>query len=86
MKNKLGVLVVCLFCQIVLGQNGFRKPLHGQVINDFLAIEKECKDKRTGKSYMLFVISYSGTFLLELIPLNSWQRLNNISMRDIEVS
>ncbi len=39
MKNKLGVLVVCLFCQIVLGQNGFRKPLHGQVINDFLAIE-----------------------------------------------
>ncbi|MEN2488072.1 hypothetical protein AAYQ05_09770 [Flavobacterium sp. B11] len=39
MKNKLGVLVVCLFCQFVVGQNGFRKPLHGQVINDFLAIE-----------------------------------------------
>ncbi|MBB4800093.1 hypothetical protein HNP37_000132 [Flavobacterium nitrogenifigens] len=39
MKNKLGVLVVCLFCQIVLGQNGSRKPLHGQVLNDFLSIE-----------------------------------------------
>lgn len=39
MKNKLGVLVVCLFCQVILGQNGSRKPLHGQVINDFLAIE-----------------------------------------------
>ncbi|WET04452.1 hypothetical protein [Flavobacterium sp. YJ01] len=39
MKNKLGILVVCLFCQIVLGQNGSRKPLHGQVLNDFLAIE-----------------------------------------------
>ncbi|PBJ11808.1 hypothetical protein [Flavobacterium sp. ACN6] len=39
MKNNLGVLVVCLFCQIVLGQNGSRKPLHGQVTNDFLAIE-----------------------------------------------
>ncbi|MCR4033525.1 MULTISPECIES: hypothetical protein [Flavobacterium] len=39
MKNKLGVLVVCLFCQIILGQNGSRKPLHGQVINDFLTIE-----------------------------------------------
>ncbi|WJS96466.1 hypothetical protein NYQ10_08385 [Flavobacterium johnsoniae] len=39
MKNKLGVLVVCLFCQIVLGQNDSRKPLHGQVLNDFLAIE-----------------------------------------------
>jgi len=39
MKNKLGILVVCLFCQIVLGQNDSRKPLHGQVLNDFLAIE-----------------------------------------------
>lgn len=39
MKNNLVVLVVCLFCQIVLGQNGSRKPLHGQVKNDFLAIE-----------------------------------------------
>lgn len=39
MKNKLGILVVCLLCQIVLGQNGPRKPLHGQVVNDFLAIE-----------------------------------------------
>lgn len=39
MKNNLVVLVVCLFCQIVIGQNGSRKPLHGQVKNDFLAIE-----------------------------------------------
>ncbi|KAF2515333.1 hypothetical protein [Flavobacterium foetidum] len=39
MKNKLGILVVCFFCQIVLGQNGSRKPLHGQVKNDFLTIE-----------------------------------------------
>ncbi|HEX7870207.1 MAG TPA: hypothetical protein VF455_08835 [Chryseobacterium sp.] len=39
MRDKLGILVVCLFCQIVLGQNNSRKSLHGQVINDFLAIE-----------------------------------------------
>ncbi|MBF4494591.1 hypothetical protein IRZ83_17445 [Flavobacterium sp. JLP] len=39
MKNKLGILVVCLFCQIVLGQNNSRKPLHGQVVNNTLAIE-----------------------------------------------
>jgi hypothetical protein len=39
MKNNLGILVVCLFCQIVLGQNNSRKSLHGQVVNDFLAIE-----------------------------------------------
>nr|WP_199000050.1 hypothetical protein [Flavobacterium sp. ASV13] len=38
MKNKLGILVVCLFCQIILGQNG-RKPLHGQAVNNTLAIE-----------------------------------------------
>ncbi|RZJ53337.1 MAG: hypothetical protein EOO44_08840 [Flavobacterium sp.] len=39
MKNNLRILVVCLFCQIALGQNNSRKPLHGQVVNDFLAIE-----------------------------------------------
>ncbi|MEO8238002.1 MAG: hypothetical protein ABI576_07825 [Flavobacterium sp.] len=39
MKNKLGILALCLFCQIVLGQNNSRKSLHGQVVNDFLAIE-----------------------------------------------
>lgn len=39
MKNKLGILVVCLFCQIAIGQNTSRKPLHGQVTNSFLAIE-----------------------------------------------
>lgn len=39
MRDKLGILVVCLFCQIVLGQNNSRKSPHGQVINDFLAIE-----------------------------------------------
>lgn len=39
MKNNLGILLVCLFCQIVIGQNNSRKPLHGQVSNDFLAIE-----------------------------------------------
>jgi hypothetical protein len=39
MKNNLGILFVCLFCQIVLGQDNSRKPLHGQVVNDFLAIE-----------------------------------------------
>ncbi|WP_316634281.1 hypothetical protein [uncultured Flavobacterium sp.] len=39
MKNRLGILVVCLFCQIALGQNNSRKPLHGQVVNNTLAIE-----------------------------------------------
>ncbi|OXG00852.1 hypothetical protein BC749_1011340 [Flavobacterium araucananum] len=39
MKNKLGILVVCLFCQIVVGQSNSRKPLHGQAVNNTLAIE-----------------------------------------------
>lgn len=38
MKNSLRILVVCLFCQITLGQNS-RKPLHGQVVNKSLTIE-----------------------------------------------
>ena len=39
MKNKLGILVVCLICQVVLGQNYSRKPLHGQVVNDSITLE-----------------------------------------------
>jgi len=39
MKNKLGIILVCLFCQIALGQNNSRKPLHGQAVNNSLAIE-----------------------------------------------
>lgn len=38
MKNKLGILFICLFCQIALAQNS-RKPLHGQVVNGSIAIE-----------------------------------------------
>lgn len=38
MKNSLKILVICLFCQIMMGQNS-RKPLHGQVVNKSLAIE-----------------------------------------------
>lgn len=39
MKNKFGIVIVCLFCQFVIGQTNSRKPLHGQVINKSLAIE-----------------------------------------------
>ncbi|WP_264552188.1 hypothetical protein [Flavobacterium sp. N2038] len=39
MKNKLGIFVVCLFCQFALGQNATRKSLHGQVVNTSLSIE-----------------------------------------------
>lgn len=38
MKSSLRILLICLFCQIALGQNT-RKPLHGQVTNKSLAIE-----------------------------------------------
>lgn len=39
MKNKLGIFIVCVFCQFAIGQNNSRKSLHGQVLNDFLTIE-----------------------------------------------
>ncbi|MCP2029905.1 hypothetical protein L1276_005100 [Flavobacterium sp. HSC-32F16] len=54
MKNKLGVLVVCLFCQIMLGQNGTRKSLHGQVTNKSLAIES---------GYVMNINAKSRTFI-----------------------
>nr|WP_294922652.1 hypothetical protein [uncultured Flavobacterium sp.] len=39
MRNKLGILALCLFCQFVLGQTNSRKSLHGQVVNSSLPIE-----------------------------------------------
>ncbi|MDR6764294.1 hypothetical protein J2Y38_004523 [Flavobacterium sp. 2755] len=54
MKNKLGVFVVCLFCQIMFGQNGSRKSLHGQVTNKSLAIES---------GYVMNINAKSRTFI-----------------------
>lgn len=54
MKNKLGVFVVCLFCQIMFGQNGTRKSLHGQVTNKSLAIES---------GYVMNINAKSRTFI-----------------------
>lgn len=54
MKNKLGVFVVCLFCQIMLGQNGLRRSLHGQVTNKSLAIES---------GYVMNINAKSRTFI-----------------------
>ena len=39
MRNKLGIFVICLFCQFTIGQTNSRKSLHGQVVNKSLAIE-----------------------------------------------
>ena len=39
MKNKLGVLVMCLFCQFIMGQTNSRKLLHGQAVNRSIPIE-----------------------------------------------
>lgn len=39
MKNKIGVVFICLFCQVMFGQNNSRTSLHGQVVNGTLTIE-----------------------------------------------
>jgi len=39
MKNKIEILVLCLFCQFCLGQTLTRKTLHGQVVNDSIKVE-----------------------------------------------
>lgn len=54
MKNKLVIFVVCLFCQIMVGQNGTRKSLHGQVTNKSLTIES---------GYVLNINANSRTFI-----------------------
>lgn len=39
MKNKITILVLCLFCQFCLSQVLTRKTLHGQVMNDSIKVE-----------------------------------------------
>ena len=39
MKSKIGILILCLFCQFCFGQTLTRKPLHGQVVNDSIRLE-----------------------------------------------
>ncbi|MCV9932627.1 hypothetical protein OIU80_10055 [Flavobacterium sp. LS1R47] len=39
MKNRIGILVLGLLCQLCFAQSLVRKPLHGRVTNDFIAIE-----------------------------------------------
>ena len=39
MKNRIGILVLGLLCQLCFAQSMVRKPLHGRVINDIIAIE-----------------------------------------------
>lgn len=39
MKSKLGILVLCLYCQFCVAQVLTRKPLYGQVVNDSIKFE-----------------------------------------------
>ena len=39
MKNKITILVLCLFCQFCVSQILTRKTLHGQVVNDSIKLE-----------------------------------------------
>lgn len=39
MKSKIGILVLCLFCQFCFGQILTRKTVHGQVVNDSIKLE-----------------------------------------------
>jgi hypothetical protein len=39
MKNKVAILVLCLFCQFCLSQSLTRRTLHGQVVNDSIKLE-----------------------------------------------
>jgi hypothetical protein len=39
MKNKIGILILCLFCQFCFGQIESRKIFKGQVRNDLAPVE-----------------------------------------------
>lgn len=54
MRNRTAILIICLFCQFVLGQTVSRKSLHGQVVNDSIALES---------GYVLNVNANTKTFI-----------------------
>lgn len=53
MKNKITILVLCLFCQFCLSQVLTRKTLHGQVVNDSIKLENVIVFNVNSKTGML---------------------------------
>lgn len=53
MKNKIAILILCLFCQFCFSQALTRKTLHGQVLNDSIKLENVIVFNVTSKTGML---------------------------------
>ena len=53
MKNKITILVLCLFCQFCLSQVLTRKTLHGQIVNDSIKLENVIVFNVNSKTGML---------------------------------
>ncbi|MEA9411427.1 hypothetical protein [Flavobacterium sp. PL02] len=54
MRNKIGILILSLFCQLCIAQTGTRMSLHGRVVNDSVALES---------GYVLNVNTKTRTFI-----------------------
>ena len=54
MKTKIALVISVLFFQVCFAQNGSRKPLHGQVVNDSMTLES---------GYVLNINSQTRTFI-----------------------
>jgi hypothetical protein len=92
MKSKIGVFILLMCCQFCLGQVLTRKPLHGRVVNDSIAIENGLVfnvNAKTGsiidqKGYFSVLVKVKDTLVISSLGFKSKKII--LTERDISSS
>lgn len=92
MKSKIGAFILLMCCQICLGQSLTRKPLHGRVVNDSIAIENGLifnVNAKTGsiidqKGYFSILVKAKDTLVISSLGFKSKKII--LSEKDISSS
>jgi hypothetical protein len=79
MKSKIGILILLMCCQFCLGQALTRRPLHGRVVNDSIAIENGLVfnvNAKTGsiidqKGYFSILVKVKDTLVISSLGFKS---------------
>ncbi|SEF69212.1 hypothetical protein [Flavobacterium urumqiense] len=82
MKNKITILILCLFCQFCLSQVLTRKTLHGQVINDSIKLENVIVFNVNSKTGML--IGSKGFFNI-LVKVNDTLVFSSLAFKSRKI-
>ena len=82
MKNKITILVLCLFCQFCLSQVLTRKTLHGQIVNDSIKLENVIVFNVNSKTGML--IGSKGFFNI-LVKVNDTLVFSSLAFKSRKI-